>query len=98
MLPYKSWKDKDGEYHEVSTEYVLKNVMNGIRGLEDEYSDRGYGTYDNHWSATIDSSLFGELSGTPEKIFEKFDSTWRNVAKELNGKYRRNAFEKVELR
>ena len=98
MLPYKSWKDKDGEYHEVSTEYVLKNVMNGIRGLEDEYLDRGYGTYDNHWSATIDSSLFGELSGTPEKIFEKFDSTWRNVAKELNGKYRRNAFEKVELR
>jgi len=98
MLPYKSWKDRDGNYHPVSREYVLKNVMNGIRGLEDEYVDHGYGSYDNHWSATISSPLFGELSGTPEKIFEKFDNTWRDVAKKINRKYRREAFDKVELR
>lgn len=98
MLPYKSWKDRNGNYHPVATEYVLNNVMKGIRGLEDEYVGRGYGTYDNHWSASINSPLFGELSGTPEEIFEKFDNTWRDVAKELNRKYRRNAFNKIDLR
>ena len=98
MLPYKSWKDRNGNYHQVSTEYVLNNVMNGIRGLEDEYLDSGYGTYDNRWSATVNSSLFGNLSGTPEEIFKVFDNTWKDVATKLNRKYRREAFSKVEIR
>lgn len=98
MMPYKSWRDRNGNYHPISTEYVLNNVMNGIRGLEDEYVNRGYGTYDNHWSATINSSLFGTLSGTPEEIFKVFDDTWKEVATRLNNKYRREAFSKVEIR
>jgi hypothetical protein len=98
MLPYKPWKDRDGDYHPVTTEYVLKNVMNGIRGLEDEYVNRGYAPYDNHWSATINSSLFGKLSGTPEEIFKVFDDTWKDVATELNKKYRREAFKNIKIR
>lgn len=98
MLPYKSWRDRNGVYHPVTTEYVLNNTMNGIRGLEDEYVDRGYGTYDNHWSATVNSSLFGNLYGTPKEIFDVFDRTWKDVAIILNKKYRREAFGKIEIR
>ena len=101
MLPYRSWKDKDKESHPVSTEYVLNNVMSGIRGLEDKYVNHGYAPrkpYDNHWTAEINSYLFGELSGTPKEIFKKFDDTWKDVATTLNKKYRYEAFDKLEIR
>lgn len=98
MAPYKSWKDRDGSYHPVTTRYVLNNVMNGIRGLEDEYVGNGFGTYDNHWTASISSSLFGNLEGTPEQIFQVFDREWKTVAATLNRKYRQDAFSKVKIR
>lgn len=84
MAPYKSWKDKDGELHPVNADYVLKNVMKGIRGLEDEYADRGFGSYNNHWSVdSLSTKYFGTLSGTPDKIFDDIEKQWKKVRKRL---------------
>ena len=77
MSPYKPWKDKKGKYHTVSTDYVLGLVMNGIRGLDDDYVDHGYASYDNHWSIsnfTTARNLFGDLKGTPNQIFDKIEA------------------------
>lgn len=84
MAPYESWKDKDGELHPVNADYVLKRVMSGIRGLEDEYADRGFGSYDNHWSVdSLSTKYFGTLSGTPDKIFDDIEKQWKKVRKRL---------------
>lgn len=87
MAPYKMWKDKDGNLHPVSAEYVLNNVMNGIRGLEDEYMSKSFATYNNHWSANINSDIFGSLSGTPNEIFDEIDSMWQSVTRQLFRKH-----------
>lgn len=86
MAPYRSWKDEDGIYHPVSADYVLKNTMNGIRGLEDEYVNKGFAPYNNHWtvnSLITKRNYFGELSGTPNKIFKDVVDKWKTVRKEV---------------
>lgn len=98
MAPYSSWKDRDGGVHPVSASYVLDNVMNGIRGLEDEYMVHGFREYDNHWTTNITSKYFGSLYGTPNQIFDEFDLKWRDVAYSLNRKYRREAFKSIKIR
>ena len=93
MEPYKSWKDRDGNYHPVSATYVLNNVMNGIRGLEDEYMMKGFAIYNNHWA--VDSlktkrNYFGTLSGTPDEIFENVEGQWKTVRQKVFNKYINN--------
>jgi len=90
MEPYKSWKDAEGNSHPVSTSYVLNNVMNGIRGLEDEYMVKGFALYPNHW--TVDGlktkkNYFGTLSGTPNEIFGDIERQWKTVRKKVFNKY-----------
>lgn len=93
------WDSRDMlPYGSVTAEYVLNNVMNGIRGLEDKYMRFSFGEYDNHWAASISSPLFGELNGTPEQIFQIFDNEWRSVAITLNQRYRKEAFSKIKMR
>lgn len=90
MAPYTSWKDRNKKSHPVSADYVLKNTMNGIRGLEDKYVDRGYAPYDNHWSVdnlTTKRNYFGKLSGTPNEIFDNIESQWKTVRKKVFNKY-----------
>ena len=91
MAPYRSWKDKDGNYHPVSADYVLKNTMNGIRGLEDKYVNKGFAPYDNHWSVdsfTTERNYFKIISGTPNEIFENIEKEqWKTVRKEVFDKY-----------
>ena len=87
MDSYKPWKDRDGNIHPVDKEYVLDNVMSGIRGLEDEYMLKGFAPYDNHWSAKINSRYFGNMTGTPDDIFDIFESQWDNVSRELFRKH-----------
>ena len=60
--------------------------MNGIRGLEDEYMERGFATYNNHWSVdslTTKRNIFGTLSGTPNEIFDNIEQQWKKVSKDL---------------
>jgi hypothetical protein len=90
MSPYKSWKDRYGDYHSVSAAYVLENTMKGIRGLEDEYMHGCYAPYDNHW--TIDNlktkrNYFGTLSGTPNEIFDNVERQWKDVRQTVFDKY-----------
>lgn len=90
MTPYKSWKDKDGNYHPVSATYVLNNTMRGIRGLEDEYVNSGYAPYDNHWTVNdlkTRRNYFGTLSGTPDEIFENVERQWKTVRQKVFDKY-----------
>ena len=93
MAPYKSWKDKNGNYHHVSADYVLNNVMNGIRGLEDEYVENGFAPYNNHWSVNnleTKNKYFGTLSGTPNEIFSDIEKQWKSVSRGLFQKYFNN--------
>jgi len=98
MAPYKSYKNGEGRRKLVSAKYVLDNVMKGIRGLEDEYIKNGFASYDNHWSATVNTKYFGTLSGTPNQIFDIFDSHFKEIAFTVNNKYRRDAFRKINIR
>ena len=93
------WNANDmASYKHVGAEYVLDNVMKGIRGLEDEYMRNSFSTYDNHWSATVETKYFGTLSGTPNQIFDVFDSQWKAVSYDINKKYRKEAFRKISIR
>ena len=93
------WNANDmASYKHVDSEYVLDNVMNGIRGLEDKYMRKGFGTYDNHWSATVETKYFGTLSGTPNQIFDEIDAKWKAVSYNINKKYRKEAFSKISIR
>lgn len=87
MDSYKPWIDRDGNIHPVDKEYVLDNVMSGIRGLEDEYMPKGFAPYDNHWAANVSSRYFGRMSGTPDEIFDIFELQWDNVSRDLFRKY-----------
>jgi hypothetical protein len=90
MAPYKSWKDREGNYHPVGADYVLRNVMNGIRGLEDDYIENGFASYNNHWTVNnlkTKRNYFGELSGTPNEIFKNVEKQWKTVRKKVFDKY-----------
>jgi hypothetical protein len=83
MASYKPWKDADGNLHQIDKDYVLYNVMRGIRGLEDESMLNGFAPYDNHWSAEVQTKYFGMLSGTPNQIFDVFEREWDDVSRKL---------------
>ena len=87
MKPYKPWKDINGQIHQVDKDYVLHNVMSGIRGLEDEYMPNGFAPYDNHWSAKVSTTHFGILEGTPNDIFDMYEYKYKNVARKLFRKH-----------
>lgn len=90
--------DDMSSYKRVSSAYVLDNVMDGIRGVADEYMEYAYAPYPNHWSATVSVRHFGTLSGTPNQIFDEFDAQWKEVSYDINQAFRREAFKKIKIR
>lgn len=71
MAAYKSKIDPD---------YIMDNVANGIRGVEDAYMKYAYKPYDNHWSAIVPSKYFGTLEGTMNNIFDEIERQWNDVS------------------
>ena len=67
----------------INPDYVMDNVANGIRGVEDAYMKYAYKPYDNHWSAIVESKYFGTLEGTMNNIFDEIERQWNDVSGNL---------------
>lgn len=78
MAGYKPYKDAEENLHPVDTEFVLNNVMSGIRGLP--YPMSRYGGDSMEWTASVSTNLFGNLSGTIYEIIENINSNIPNIA------------------
>ena len=71
VLGWDGSEDMAAYTSKIDPDYVMDNVANGIRGVEDAYMKYAYRPYNNHWSAIVQSKYFGTLKGTMNDIFDE---------------------------